>query len=460
DNSLPPWWVAMFYITIGFAVVYFSYYHFLGYGPGSVEEYEMEMEYTLQETVYINPETEWYSFELNKQNDYTIELTVLGEHEKLLQTGNYHQKAFTIEVENRGNVFNVVDLVTENVPAGWVVTLSNHTVPLDIIGTHSKERITVDITIPVNAYASNKININGIPRSEDAANTKSVTITVNTLAKYGFELGFESDLERGINFNDSLLLNLSVKNTGNADDELLFKFSNVPYTWNVSIGEAWQENTDVIYEQDTNTFIHTITQTDIYKNLTIQVKSPTAENGSYDEKVTFLVGAWSENDMDIEYTKEISVTIRKPDVTIQNLKILNTDLKTGDNITIQATVKNDYCYSDNVNFSLEIDGVIIENKTVGRLEEDSTNIVEFIWVPEETNVSIDKKGREFRFRVEANGDHTVVEADYDNNAVSVRKFVGKAPEEEEFNWRPLMAMLSLLIVFLGIYAVYRWRKKI
>lgn len=41
DNSLPPWWVAMFYITIGFAVVYMVYYHFGGNGPSQAEEYEM-----------------------------------------------------------------------------------------------------------------------------------------------------------------------------------------------------------------------------------------------------------------------------------------------------------------------------------------------------------------------------------------------------------------------------------
>ena len=43
DNSLPPWWVAMFYITIFFAVVYFGYYHVFAYGNSSVEAYEAEM---------------------------------------------------------------------------------------------------------------------------------------------------------------------------------------------------------------------------------------------------------------------------------------------------------------------------------------------------------------------------------------------------------------------------------
>ena len=44
DNSLPPWWVAMFYITIFIGVVYFTYYHITGTGMSSREEYALEME--------------------------------------------------------------------------------------------------------------------------------------------------------------------------------------------------------------------------------------------------------------------------------------------------------------------------------------------------------------------------------------------------------------------------------
>ncbi len=44
DNSLPPWWVAMFYITIAFGVVYIGYHHFSSYGKSSAERYELEME--------------------------------------------------------------------------------------------------------------------------------------------------------------------------------------------------------------------------------------------------------------------------------------------------------------------------------------------------------------------------------------------------------------------------------
>lgn len=44
DNSLPPWWVAMFVVTIIFAGVYMVYYHFGGPGASSAEEYTMEVE--------------------------------------------------------------------------------------------------------------------------------------------------------------------------------------------------------------------------------------------------------------------------------------------------------------------------------------------------------------------------------------------------------------------------------
>lgn len=49
DNSLPPWWLNMFYITIIWAVGYMIYYHWGGNGPSSGQEYEMEMEQAKKE---------------------------------------------------------------------------------------------------------------------------------------------------------------------------------------------------------------------------------------------------------------------------------------------------------------------------------------------------------------------------------------------------------------------------
>lgn len=44
DNRLPPWWLAMFYITIAFSVLYLGYYHVLGKGNLQIAQYEAEME--------------------------------------------------------------------------------------------------------------------------------------------------------------------------------------------------------------------------------------------------------------------------------------------------------------------------------------------------------------------------------------------------------------------------------
>jgi cytochrome c oxidase cbb3-type subunit III len=43
DNHLPPWWKALFYMTIVFAVVYMFLFHFSGISPLMAQEYEEEM---------------------------------------------------------------------------------------------------------------------------------------------------------------------------------------------------------------------------------------------------------------------------------------------------------------------------------------------------------------------------------------------------------------------------------
>lgn len=44
DNRLPPWWLAIFYVTTAFAVIYIYVQHFSDYGISSQEEYVAEME--------------------------------------------------------------------------------------------------------------------------------------------------------------------------------------------------------------------------------------------------------------------------------------------------------------------------------------------------------------------------------------------------------------------------------
>ena len=43
DNSLPPWWLAMFYLSIAFGVVYLWFYHIHGAGNVQEQEYLTEL---------------------------------------------------------------------------------------------------------------------------------------------------------------------------------------------------------------------------------------------------------------------------------------------------------------------------------------------------------------------------------------------------------------------------------
>lgn len=54
DNVLPPWWVALFYGSIAFAVFYYGYYHFSDSNWSSAGQYEAEVEKMEEEVkVYL-----------------------------------------------------------------------------------------------------------------------------------------------------------------------------------------------------------------------------------------------------------------------------------------------------------------------------------------------------------------------------------------------------------------------
>ena len=50
DNSLPPWWLNLFYITILWGIAYFTYYHILEIGDLQIDEYNKEMGYVTAST--------------------------------------------------------------------------------------------------------------------------------------------------------------------------------------------------------------------------------------------------------------------------------------------------------------------------------------------------------------------------------------------------------------------------
>src|SRR5512133_3237892 len=55
DNRLPKWWLGLFYITIIFAVVYFTRFVILKTGDSQEEEYKMEVEAAMMQYKNTQP---------------------------------------------------------------------------------------------------------------------------------------------------------------------------------------------------------------------------------------------------------------------------------------------------------------------------------------------------------------------------------------------------------------------
>jgi hypothetical protein len=421
------------------------------------EEYGLSIDYTLTDTVWVRPDINWYTFEMNKENDYSVGIKVVSESEIELRTADIHENAFMLTVENEGNTYNVVDLHVEDVPDGWYVKLSNYTLPLDIAGTYKKANITLDITIPVEGYAVNKITLKAEPRGDPAA-ASSITLIVKTPASYDFKLDYEENLDRGIDFNDTLLFNVNLTKSGNAEDDIFFKFYNIQDTWNVSIPAAWEDNSGIEYLQDIDSFKVNMPQELENKIVTFQVQSPERLNATTG-LATILVNSWSDNEPELEFTERIEVQIRKPDIILKDIKFKNQDLKEDTNVTIIGLTEVKDKYIDEVVYSLYVENVWVENKTVTDLAEDSMQRVEFYWQVSRYNLT-EQRGEEFTFRIEVNSDETVEETDYQNNKISTIMLIGEEKLEEPFNWRPVYAMLTLIIVVLVVWGLYRWRRKI
>ena len=78
DNSLPPWWLYMFYITILIAVGYVYFYHYSDLGVSQQEEYAMEMkEGNIQRAAFVK----------RQANNIDEENLVALEDEKSLLSG-------------------------------------------------------------------------------------------------------------------------------------------------------------------------------------------------------------------------------------------------------------------------------------------------------------------------------------------------------------------------------------
>jgi len=142
DNKLPAWWVWMFYLSIAFGVVYFTYYEILQIGDSSHEEFVKEMaEGERQKEAYL-------ASVANKVNEETVEMLTdagqLAEGQKIFsencvachtETGGGNAVGPNLTDEywiHGGGIKNVFVTVKNGIPSTAMVAWKDLMSPLDI----------------------------------------------------------------------------------------------------------------------------------------------------------------------------------------------------------------------------------------------------------------------------------------------------------------------------------------
>lgn len=141
DNSLPPWWVVMFYGCIAISTVYFGYYHVFNIGLSSAQEYELEIQ-AAEELKSLNKES---GPSLNADNVVMLDDAAKIEQGKTLYEGNCaacHLKdggggigpnlTDKYWVHGNGNINTVFHTISEGVPGKSMIAWKTALSPKDI----------------------------------------------------------------------------------------------------------------------------------------------------------------------------------------------------------------------------------------------------------------------------------------------------------------------------------------
>jgi hypothetical protein len=331
------------------------------------------------------------------------------------------------------------------VPEGWEVELSKESVTLWVCAS---ETITVKITTSPDARAENTVVITG-KSQEDPSVLDSVSLYIKTPQMYGFDIYCIEDIRRGIVFDDSIVYNITVENLGNCGDTLNITLSPYPLPagWNATIqGEV----------VGIEGYEHTFSQDDRYKNLTLEITAPNATTGVIGDALALTVSASSQGSGESRSTAEIITTLLRPDLYVQKLAIYNSDLREGDMVIVNATIHSAGVRAREVLVQLFIDGAFIENKTISSIAEDGSAVVSYSW-----NATAAKAaGAEHSFEIIIDPEDAVNESDERNNAFIRSVYIGIKRPPEPYNWRPVIFVVSIIIICVVLLVIWKRKRKV
>ena len=181
DNSLPPWWVAMFIITIIFAVVFLGYYHVLG-GQSQKEEYEAAMK------VAEESKAAFAATQANKIDEENLEASTDPQDLAIGKT-IFSTNCVACHLANGegsvgpnltdeywihgGGIKNVYNTVKNGVPEKGMIAWKAQLKPTDIYKV-SSYILTLQGTNPPNAKAPQGVKY--VPEGSEEASSDTTTI--------------------------------------------------------------------------------------------------------------------------------------------------------------------------------------------------------------------------------------------------------------------------------------------
>lgn len=402
----------------------------------------MTYRYEGKVTLRLNTSAEELAFQLEKVREYIIKMDTLGDEYKDIFMKPYQTLTVPLYIENRGNLPFKVSFSAPDVPEGWKVEYSITEVHLEI---GEKRYLQAKITAPARPLALNNMKLEA--RSEGGYRS-NVQLLIRTPQYHSFEITTDAPAYKGVAFEQTLMYNITVKNTGNGDEVVHLRVIPPPEEiegWEVLIeGEK-------LSRDGKNLSLGGFGE----RKLQLEITVPNSTRASYGDSLHLMITGVDRLGLKNK-SVEMTFEIKRPDLKVLDVRFTNLDLK---NRALNRTVKANVTVASfgrevaGVRVVLKVDGKEVGNETVNYIPEDGSEHVEF-----EFNVTIEgiKEDTRHTFEVLVDPQDEVEEENEANNVYRVKRLVGEEPPSL-LNPRVIAFMISIVVITVILIVWYRRR---
>jgi uncharacterized membrane protein len=232
---------------------------------------------------------------------------------------------YVMQVDNKGNGEDKVDLGVERAPAGWVIVFEYTNLPVDrvIVGPKNSKTVVVKVKTPYEAEAG-VFPIDVVLR-DSGGNDKKVTVTTKVTQIFDIDLKCSQVHQIGTP-NGFITYPMVVENRGNGHDTISLEVTNLP--------DGWSHNfKDAAGTQITSVDLEYGSKVDIKLNIWVSASQmETAEQ--------VMARAQSVFDPSKQDQIQLTAEIRMPDLKIQSVVYNPSNLRENKVVQIVVLLQN------------------------------------------------------------------------------------------------------------------------